>query len=50
MKKDLIFSENDLTPYLSWSMDKAAMLARHILFQEEDKDNYIHTMLTTVSK
>ena len=28
-----------------WGMDKAAMKARHILFQEEDKDTYVRTML-----
>jgi hypothetical protein len=30
-------------------MDKAAMKARHILFQEEDKDTYVRAMLETVS-
>jgi hypothetical protein len=28
-----------------WSMDKPAMAARHILFQEEDKETYVKTML-----
>jgi hypothetical protein len=31
-----------------WNMDKLAMGARHILFQEEDKDTYIRTMLEAV--
>jgi hypothetical protein len=30
-------------------MYKAAMKARNIFFQEEDKDNYVRTMLETVS-
>jgi hypothetical protein len=29
-------------------MDKAAMNARHILFQEEDKDTYVRAMLAKV--
>ena len=28
-----------------WNMDKAAMTARHILFQEEDNDSYVRAML-----
>jgi len=31
-----------------WNMDKPAMAARHILFQEEDKDTYIRSMLEAV--
>ena len=34
------------TMRLFWSMDKPAMTARHILFQEEDKDTYVRNMLT----
>jgi hypothetical protein len=26
-------------------MDKPSMIARHILFQEEDKEDYVRTML-----
>ena len=33
------------TMRMLWSMDKAAMTDRHILFQEEDKDTYIRDML-----
>jgi hypothetical protein len=33
-----------------WRMDKVAMKARHILFQEEDKDSYVRTMLETMTK
>jgi hypothetical protein len=36
------------TMKMFWRMDKAAMQARHILFQEEDKDIYISDMLTTI--
>jgi hypothetical protein len=31
-----------------WNMDKPAMVARHILFQEEDKGTYIRSMLEAV--
>ena len=37
------------TMKMLWGMDKAAMKARHILFQAEDKDTYVHSMLETVS-
>ncbi len=29
-----------------WGISKSEMLQRHILFQHEDKDTYIHTLLT----
>ncbi len=31
-----------------WNMDKPAMESCHILFQEEDRDTYIHTMLQNI--
>jgi hypothetical protein len=31
---------------LLWNMDKAEMLSNQILFQEEDKDSYIGSMLS----
>ncbi|MBS1816541.1 MAG: DEAD/DEAH box helicase family protein [Acidobacteria bacterium] len=31
-----------------WNMDKAAMAAKNIVFQEEDKDTYVETMLRSV--
>ena len=31
---------------LQWDVDKADMTARHILFQDEDKDTYIQAMLS----
>jgi hypothetical protein len=31
-----------------WHMDKSAMAAQHILFQEEDQDTYIRAMFETV--
>ena len=37
------------TMRMLWGMDKAAMKARHILFQEEDKDTYVRTMLESVT-
>ena len=30
---------------MQWGMEKAEMLKRHILFQEEDKDTYVAAML-----
>ena len=35
------------TMRMLWGMDKSAMVARHILFQEEDKDTYVKAMLET---
>jgi hypothetical protein len=32
-----------------WNMDKPAMAAQHILFQEEDQDIYIRAMFEAVS-
>lgn len=32
-----------------WGLDKAAMAARNILFQEEDQDTYVQTMLEAVN-
>ena len=37
------------TMKMLWGMDKPAMKARHILFQEEDKDTYVKTMLESVT-
>ena len=37
------------TMKMLWGMDKAAMKARHILFQEEDKHSYVRAMLETLS-
>ncbi len=31
-----------------WSIDKADMQQRHVLFQDEDKDSYVRSMLETV--
>ena len=28
-----------------WRMEKSEMQKRHVLFQEEDKDSYVGTML-----
>ena len=36
------------TMRMLWGMAKPAMTARHILFQEEDKDAYVRAMLTDV--
>ena len=36
------------TMRMLWSMGKQAMAARHILFQEEDKETYVKTMLESV--
>ena len=37
------------TMRMFWGMDKASMAERHILFQEEDKDSYVGTMLQAVA-
>jgi type III restriction/modification enzyme restriction subunit len=37
------------TMKILWGIDKATMTARHILFQEEDKETYVRTMLEKVS-
>ena len=37
------------TMRLLWNVDKPAMSAKHILFQEEDKDTYVRTMLESAS-
>jgi hypothetical protein len=36
------------TMRMLWHMEKADMQKRHILFQEEDKDTYVQSMLETV--
>ncbi len=36
------------TMKMLWRMDKAAMQEHHILFQEEDKDSYLKTMLESI--
>jgi hypothetical protein len=36
------------TMRMLWSMEKAEMQKRHILFQEEDKDTYVRSMLDAV--
>jgi hypothetical protein len=33
-----------------WNTQKAAMQGRHVLFQEEDKDTYVRTMLEEVER
>jgi hypothetical protein len=37
------------TMHMLWKMDKAEMLKRHVLFQEEDKYSYVETLLSRVS-
>jgi hypothetical protein len=36
------------TMQMLWSMAKPAMASQHILFQEEDKDTYVRSMLVKV--
>ena len=38
------------TMAMLWGMDKPAMEARNILFQEEDKDSYVRSMLTRITE
>jgi len=37
------------TMRMLWRMDKSEMQKRHVLFQEEDKDTYVRTMLESIS-
>jgi hypothetical protein len=37
------------TMQMLWDMDKPAMAARHILFQEEDQNTYVRSMLEAVT-
>ena len=37
------------TMQMFWGMNKAEMQKRHILFQEEDRDTYVRSMLATVT-
>ena len=41
----IVSNTSSHTMRMLWNMSKAEMLRRHILFQEEDKDTYVRTML-----
>ena len=41
----IVSNTSSATMRMLWSMEKAVMLERHILFQEEDKDSYVRSML-----
>jgi hypothetical protein len=45
----IVSNTPSLTMRMLWSMDKPTMAARHILFQEEDKETYVKTMLESVT-
>jgi hypothetical protein len=34
--------------HMLWKMDKAEMLKRHVLFQEEDRYTYVQSLLSQV--
>jgi hypothetical protein len=42
----IVSNTSSATMKLLWNMDKAEMLSNQILFQEEDKDSYIGSMLS----
>jgi hypothetical protein len=44
----IISNTSSHTMKLLWEMDKSEMEARHILFQEEDKDTYVRAMLECI--
>ena len=44
----IVSNTPSVTMQKQWSMDKREMQERHVLFQEEDKDSYIGTMLSTL--
>jgi len=46
----LISNTPSHTMRMLWRMDKPAMAARHILFQEEDRDTYVRDMLQGVKR
>jgi len=45
----IIANTPSLTMRMLWRMEKADMLTRHILFQEEDRDTYVRSMLEAVA-
>jgi hypothetical protein len=44
----IISTTASFTMRMLWHMDKPTMQKCHILFQEEDKDSYIRTLLATI--
>ena len=45
----IISNTSSATMKLLWNMDKPEMLSKQILFQEEDKDSYIGSMLNRIA-
>ena len=43
----IVSNTSSATMRRQWGMEKRDMQKRHILFQEEDKESYIHMMLDT---
>ena len=41
----IVSNTSSATMRLLWNMDKNEMQKRHVLFQEEDRDNYVRSML-----
>lgn len=48
MRSYIVSNTPSHTMTLLWNVDKPTMVARHVLFQEEDKDTYIRMMLEQV--
>ncbi len=44
----IVSNTPSFTMKLLWNMDKSEMQKRHVLFQEEDKDSYVKSMLDSV--
>jgi hypothetical protein len=41
----IVSNTSSATMRMFWNMEKAEMQRRHVLFQEEDKDSYVRSML-----
>jgi hypothetical protein len=41
----IVSNTSSATMRILWKMEKSEMQRRHVLFQEEDRDSYVRTML-----
>ena len=48
MQSFIVSNTPSHTMRMLWGMEKSEMQKRHVLFQEEDKDAYVRTMLEAV--
>lgn len=45
----IVSNTSSATMRTQWNMEKSEMRARHVLFQEEDQDSYVRSMLESVT-